>query len=385
MQTTSSRNARKDNPLVSIIINNYNYGMFLPAAIRSALVQTYPNVETIVVDDGSTDASSMVMASFGDKIKSVFKQNGGQGSAYNRGFEECAGDFILYLDADDTLDPEAISECLKAWEPGVAKVHFYLRMVEGLNATSTDVLLPRYALAEGNLVQQILETGFYHSPPASGNLYTREILAKILPMPETEWRIGADTYPIYLSPFLGEIRACNKPLGYYRVHSSNTVAHTKITGEILRRQMLHEIHTDDTLFGFCAHNNLKYDRGTGLRQTAYAKLRLASLVLEPEKHPITQDRMPDLLWTTIRQLLRCPSSTLKGRFLTVAWALAVACSPVPLLERLMIIGFVPTKRPSFLRSILVQASKGYERSSRGPLLARRPRQEALTHEPPASD
>jgi len=70
---------------VSIIIDNYNYGRFLGEAIDSALAQTYPHVEVIVVDDGSTDNSREVIAKYGDRIIPVLKENGGQASAFNAG------------------------------------------------------------------------------------------------------------------------------------------------------------------------------------------------------------------------------------------------------------------------------------------------------------
>ena len=85
-------------PLVSIVINNYNYARFLPEAIESALAQTYPHKEIIVVDDGSTDDSRRVMESYGDRIKPIYKKNGGQASAMNLGYEAAKGDLIYFLD-----------------------------------------------------------------------------------------------------------------------------------------------------------------------------------------------------------------------------------------------------------------------------------------------
>src|SRR6516165_1862808 len=89
----------------TIIINNYNYGRFLAAAIESALNQTYVNTEIVVVDDGSTDDSRQVIVGYGDRVRPVLKANGGQASAFNAGFAASTGDVICMLDADDLFYP----------------------------------------------------------------------------------------------------------------------------------------------------------------------------------------------------------------------------------------------------------------------------------------
>ena len=88
-------------PLVSIIINNYNYGCFLQSAIDSALGQTYANIEVIVVDDGSVDNSKDIIRGYRDRIVPVLKENGGQASAFNAGFAKSRGEIICFLDSDD--------------------------------------------------------------------------------------------------------------------------------------------------------------------------------------------------------------------------------------------------------------------------------------------
>ncbi len=102
-----------EETLVSILINNYNYGRFLGDAIESALGQSYPNVEVIVVDDGSSDNSREVMAGFGSRIKPIYRENGGQASAYNAGFDAANGEIICLLDSDDLHLPDKVATVVK--------------------------------------------------------------------------------------------------------------------------------------------------------------------------------------------------------------------------------------------------------------------------------
>ncbi|NJL43625.1 MAG: glycosyltransferase family 2 protein, partial [Pseudanabaena sp. SU_2_4] len=87
------------------LINNHNYGRFVGEAIESALAQTHPNVEVIVIDDGSTDDSLSVIKSFGDRIRWETGPNRGGCAARNRGIELARGALVQFLDADDLLYP----------------------------------------------------------------------------------------------------------------------------------------------------------------------------------------------------------------------------------------------------------------------------------------
>jgi len=99
---------------VTILINNYNYARFLPAAIDSALSQTYHPLEVVVVDDGSTDESPDIIRDYGERIRPVFKSNGGQASAFNAGFAASRGEVICLLDADDFFFPEKAERSVSA-------------------------------------------------------------------------------------------------------------------------------------------------------------------------------------------------------------------------------------------------------------------------------
>lgn len=97
-------------PLVSIIIPCYNGERFVAEAIESALAQTYPHKEVIVIDDGSTDNSLEVIKSFGDKIRWETGPNRGGCAARNRGIELARGELIQFLDADDLLHPQKLEK-----------------------------------------------------------------------------------------------------------------------------------------------------------------------------------------------------------------------------------------------------------------------------------
>ena len=96
-----------DLPRVSIVVNNFNYERYVGEAIDSALAQDHDDVEVVVVDDGSTDGSPEVIASYAERIVPVLKSNGGQGSAFNAGFAAATGAAVIFLDADDRLAPQA--------------------------------------------------------------------------------------------------------------------------------------------------------------------------------------------------------------------------------------------------------------------------------------
>ena len=129
-------------PLVSIIINNYNYEKFLSKAIDSALTQYYSNIEVVVVDDGSTDNSRSVIEQYGDKIIACFQENGKQGAALNKGFSICHGEILFFLDADDFLFKNAVESVVRVWSEDLVKVHFRLQIVDG-ESQPTDKFLPR--------------------------------------------------------------------------------------------------------------------------------------------------------------------------------------------------------------------------------------------------
>lgn len=95
--------------LVSVIIPAYNAEQYLSEAIESILVQTQHNYEIILVDDGSTDSTKIIAASYGQAIRYIYKPNGGIGSALNTGLSQAQGSLFAFLDADDLWLPDKLA------------------------------------------------------------------------------------------------------------------------------------------------------------------------------------------------------------------------------------------------------------------------------------
>ena len=208
--------------LASIIIDNYNYGRFLRETLDSALAQTHLHLEVIVVDDGSTDDSRGIIATYGNRVIPVFKENGGQASAFNAGFAASRGDIVLFLDSDDTLFPSAVENAVTFFnDASVVKVHWALRVVDE-HGKKQERLMPPGALPDGDSRDIVLQGGptSCRSSPTSGNAWSRSFLETVLPMPEDVpyYKACADEFLYTLAPVFGRVRAMLPAKGTYRIH-----------------------------------------------------------------------------------------------------------------------------------------------------------------------
>lgn len=141
--------------LVTVVIPNYNYAHYLREAIDSVLAQTYEDIEIIVVDDGSSDDSREVLASFGDRLSTIYQRNQGVSAARNNGAEAGRGEFIAFLDADDIWLPEKVEKQVELFrnDPSLGLVHvgvdeidaggnLQLRRLEGIEGlVASDLLM----------------------------------------------------------------------------------------------------------------------------------------------------------------------------------------------------------------------------------------------------
>jgi glycosyltransferase involved in cell wall biosynthesis len=229
--------------LVSIIINNYNYGRFLGAAINSALHQTYPHVEVVVVDDGSTDDSRAVIDQYADRVIPVLKQNGGQASAFNAGFAASQGEILCFLDADDLFLPEKAEAVVQAFQSHLeAGWCFHPLQRVDVNADPLMQLTCSGARQAFDFrddlrlgkARKLRKTLPFAIPPTSGLCFTRSHLQQILPMPEAERISLNDTYLQFTSFALGQGITVDQALSCLRVHGQNALTAKGATPQFAR-------------------------------------------------------------------------------------------------------------------------------------------------------
>ncbi|MGD1875415.1 MAG: glycosyltransferase family 2 protein [Mastigocoleus sp.] len=336
------------NLLVSIIINNYNYDRFLAEAIDSALNQTYPHIEVIVVDDGSTDNSRQIIAKYSDRIMPILQSNGKQAAAFNSGFARSQGDIIIFLDSDDYLLPEAVEEIVTVWKPNLSKVHYRLNVVDGLGK-SLGYSSPQGSspLSEGQVWKILLEKGGYISTPTSGNALNRQVLNKLFPIPN-EYKLTADDYLSFQIPFYGEVGAIEKPLGVYRVHDSNQWALATVSGDRFQRFVRHDLQNFALLSSKA--EEFGYDIPPDLEQRSIGRLwsRIISLRLNPQTHPVKSDRAIKLIYQGIRSLWKYSDFNLPKRLVYSIWFLWVGCMPLSLARPAIAWLYAPHQRPKLV-------------------------------------
>lgn len=215
-----------DTPLVSIIITNYNYGQFLQEAIDSALNQTYPHTEVIVVDDGSTDNSQDIIKSYGNKLLSVMKANGGQASAFNAGFATSHGDIICFLDSDDTVGSEKVTQIVDVFSthPDIGWCFHPLQIMDTKTGTiiksSYEWLSDEYDL-RASLRRGKLGNDLPCCPATSGLCFRRSLLGQILPMPEATDVSISDSYIKFTAIGLSKGFVLAQELAIQRIHYYN--------------------------------------------------------------------------------------------------------------------------------------------------------------------
>ena len=220
-----------DNPQVSVLIANYNYGQYIGEAIGSVLNQTYQNFEIVICDDGSTDNSVEAIRRYAERdsrIKYIAKENGGHASALNAAFEISSGSVVAILDADDLYLPQKLERIVYAFASNsqMGFVGHPVKVVSIDGKVLKDIHGRR--LSQGWLAPGIIQGQKAILPPASGIALRREVAEICFPLPLV-FRSLADCA---LRERAALVTVCNvipEALSLYRQHGRNVTGAAGVT------------------------------------------------------------------------------------------------------------------------------------------------------------
>jgi glycosyltransferase involved in cell wall biosynthesis len=217
-------NTRK-KPLVSIVIPCHNAERWISAALESALGQTYPNTEVIVVDDGSTDGSLKVIKQFDKNVRWLSTPNRGPSAARNVGLRAATGEWIQFLDADDLLHPHKLDLSLRGsetyptvefvWAPHVSTVEDFSMSSAGIEAQEPSDL--HITISQSALVA-------YYAPSTA--MFRKSFLERVGNWNESLRRWVDLEYHARIAAELSYYARLNKPLYFYRQHSGERISNS---------------------------------------------------------------------------------------------------------------------------------------------------------------
>jgi glycosyltransferase involved in cell wall biosynthesis len=212
----------KKNFIVSILIDTYNHSKFIEKAIESAINQNFPSkdMEIIVIDDGSKDDTYEIVKKYKDKIKYIYKENKGQASAFNLGFEIANGEYIVLLDGDDYMREDRVLKVVEEFEKykEVACVLNTREIIDEVNGKRIIENFPEFHNLSLN--KENLNLFIKSSYGTSRTSLRKSILKNILPIPEN-LIIGADLYLNLSIIWFGNLSCLNERLTFYRIHGEN--------------------------------------------------------------------------------------------------------------------------------------------------------------------
>ncbi len=207
--------ARPSTPLVSIVTPTYNQAEFLAATLDSILAQDYPNIEYIVIDDGSTDSTPDVLNSYTGRVKWERHTNTGQSRTLNKAWANARGEYLGYLSSDDLLLPHAVSTLVAALQthPDSLVAYCDFDLIDSKGRRTGAVRSPDYDYRR--MVEQLI------CPPGPGALFRRSLFDRIGGWNEHLRRIPDFEYWLRAGR-IGSFIRVPRVLAQYRVHEEST-------------------------------------------------------------------------------------------------------------------------------------------------------------------
>ncbi|MCZ2830861.1 glycosyltransferase [Modestobacter sp. VKM Ac-2986] len=319
---------------MSVVIANYNYARYVGEAVESALALRWPDVEVVVVDDGSTDGSTGVLRQYEGRVLLLTGRNQGQRAAANRGFAATTGDVVIFLDSDDLLPPELPELLVAVWRPSVSKAQFRMQRIDAGGAPFRRPF-PRWrpVPTPERVRHWVLQTSAQPTPPGSGNAYARWFLERIFPL-DASIGDSADSGCLAAAPLHGDVVTLPEVVVGYRQHEANDshllTEDTRFAREVERaRARWHFAHRS---IGTPAPD---VDDRPLFRSRELVQFRTAAARLTPGQRPLPGDGPGRLVLDVLRSPVHPGPEPWPARLAIAAWCLVVLAVPGRLVRPLL--------------------------------------------------
>ncbi len=211
-------------PLVSVIIPTYNSATFITDCVASIRRNTYPNVEIVIVDDGSPDNTLDVIKGLDTEITLIEQANAGRGSARNNGFKAASGDYIAFLDHDDLLEETSIEDRVQYLASHSEKGWVFTDAMEYNSRRELGLYLDQFPWLDLNQDQFIqLLRGIY---PLTSTIMVRNSLLKKIGGFNTSINYGDDIELFMRLLLVSEVGMIKEPLSRRLIHPGQGVSST---------------------------------------------------------------------------------------------------------------------------------------------------------------
>ncbi len=324
-------------PLISVIITCYNYAGYVAGAIECVLAQSYPKTQLVIVNDGSTDDSLQVINCYEGRARIVDQANAGSIAAYNAGFAASHGEIVIFLDADDLLEPGALERVARAWQPECAKVQYDLKIID---QSGKDLGRRFCNFDESYDAERVREsfqrTGTYRWPVTVGNAYSRWFASKIFPLSVAH---GPDGTLNTLAPVYGPIITIPEALASYRIHDNNLWSSGGWDLSRLPRRIEHRLKEVAVMEQHARDAGVAVPDGNALdHEIAFINYRMMAKKLGLPYAGSTAEAPHQLLMKAYR-LLRAEKYPLKLGLAHALWFSVLCVSPAPVARELVQLRF----------------------------------------------
>lgn len=216
------------NPLISVIIPAFNAEAHIQVAVNSVICQSYPNLEIIVIDDGSADRTRLFadqLASSDSRVRCYSIKNSGRAAARNYGISKALGNWLAFLDADDFWDREKLSKQLACWhEDNTVGLIYAERIWIDAEGYPISEQPERYDLPVGKILDKLIDGNYICT---STVLVKKDIVESVGGFDEGQSFKNCQDYDLWIRIASKTNAAVVKePLSYYRLHDKN--AHKNI-------------------------------------------------------------------------------------------------------------------------------------------------------------